>query len=179
MSRPSFRARPIDISQALAIVRDESVLNDESQAVAREVTHAHKNLDKDNEEVRRRRPFPRAPPCPFRTAFARARASAVRGGDFYPHPSRGSGRVGAHATRFSPFFPRLRILHASIVLAASRAARSAPDVRADACVSAGVPRWHTRIAERTTRATEGFPPGGIAQFARLRTHTRAVGWPNF
>ena len=62
MSRPSFRARPIDIAQALAIVRDESVLNDESQAVAREVTHAHKNLDKDNEEVRRPRPFPRAPP---------------------------------------------------------------------------------------------------------------------
>ena len=65
MSRPSFRARPIDIAQALAIVRDESVLNDESQAVAREVTHAHKNLDKDNEEVRRPRPFPRAPPLSF------------------------------------------------------------------------------------------------------------------
>ena len=33
MSRPSFRARPIDIAQALAIVRDESVLNDESHAL--------------------------------------------------------------------------------------------------------------------------------------------------
>ena len=44
MSRPSFRARPIDIAQALAIVRDESVLNDESQAVAREVTDALKPL---------------------------------------------------------------------------------------------------------------------------------------
>ena len=172
MSRPSFRARPIDISQALAIVRDESVLNDESQAVAREVTHAHKNLDKDNEEVRRPRPFPRAPRLPFSHRRSPGHARALSSADFYPHPSRGSGRVCAHAPRFSPFFPRLRILHASIVLAASRAARSAPDGRADACVSAGVPRWHTRIAERT----EGFPPGGIAQFARLRTHTRAVGW---
>lgn len=179
MSRPSFRARPIDISQALAIIRDESVLNDESQAVAREVTHAHKNLDKDNEEVRPPRPFPRAPRLPFSHRRSPGHARALSGVDFYPHPSRGSGRVGAHATRFSPFFPRLRILHVSIVLAASRAARSAPDIRADARVSAGVPRWHTPIAERTTRATEGFPPGGIAQFARLRTRTRAVGWPNF
>ena len=73
MSRPSFRARPIDIAQALAIVRDESVLNDESQAVAREVTHAHKNLDKDNEEVRRPRPFPRAPPFHF-TGWTYAKA---------------------------------------------------------------------------------------------------------
>lgn len=48
MSRPSFRARPIDINQSLAIVRE--VLDDE-QAITREVDHAHKNLDKDNEEV--------------------------------------------------------------------------------------------------------------------------------
>ena len=132
MSRPSFRARPIDISQALAIVRDESVLNDESQAVAREVTHAHKNLDKDNEEVRPPRPFPRAPRLPFSHRRSPGHARALSSADFYPHPSRGSGRVCAHATQFPPFFPRLRILHVSIVLTASRAARSAPDSRADA-----------------------------------------------
>lgn len=49
MSRPSFRARPIDIHQSLAIIRE--VLDDE-QAITREVNHAHKSLDKDNEEVR-------------------------------------------------------------------------------------------------------------------------------
>ena len=153
MSRPSFRARPIDISQALAIVRDESVLNDESQAVAREVTHAHKNLDKDNEEVRRPRPFPRAPRLPFSHRRSPGHARALSSADFYPHPSRGSGRVCAHATQCAPFFPRLRILHVSIVLTASRAARSAPDSRADARVSAG----GSALAHANCRANRGFP----------------------
>ena len=49
MSRPSFRARPIDVNQSLAIIRDKL---DDDQAITREVNHAHKNLDKDNEEVR-------------------------------------------------------------------------------------------------------------------------------
>lgn len=52
MSRPSFRARPIDVTQNLSLVRE--VLDDE-QAVTRDVNHAHKNLDKDNEEVRKPR----------------------------------------------------------------------------------------------------------------------------
>jgi enhancer of polycomb-like protein len=47
----SFRARPIDISVALAIMRDPDAIKDE-QVVQREVTHAHKALDKENEEVR-------------------------------------------------------------------------------------------------------------------------------
>ena len=51
MSRPSFRARPIDVNQSLAIIRDKL---DDDQAITREVNHAHKNLDKDNEEVRSR-----------------------------------------------------------------------------------------------------------------------------
>lgn len=50
MSRPSFRARPIDVTQSLSIIRE--VLDDE-QAIHREVDHAHKNLDSHNEEVRR------------------------------------------------------------------------------------------------------------------------------
>jgi enhancer of polycomb-like protein len=45
MSRPSFRARPIDINVALAIIRDADVINSDEQVVAREVTHALKNLD--------------------------------------------------------------------------------------------------------------------------------------
>ena len=49
MSRPSFRARPIDVNQSLAIIREPL---DDDQAITREVNHAHKNLDKDNEEVR-------------------------------------------------------------------------------------------------------------------------------
>ena len=47
----SFRASPIDISVALAIMRDPDAIKDE-QVVQREVTHAHKALDKENEEVR-------------------------------------------------------------------------------------------------------------------------------
>lgn len=48
MSRPSFRARPIDINQSLAIIREAL---DEAQVVAREVTHGHQTLDAENEEV--------------------------------------------------------------------------------------------------------------------------------
>jgi hypothetical protein len=66
MSRPSFRARPIDINVALAIISDADVINSDEQVVAREVTHAHKNLDKDNEEVRARSAFNRPP---FRSRF--------------------------------------------------------------------------------------------------------------
>jgi len=51
MSRPSFRARPIDVNQSLAIVREEL---DPDQVVAREVTHGHQTLDAENEEVRAR-----------------------------------------------------------------------------------------------------------------------------
>ena len=104
MSRPSFRARPIDISQALAIIRDESVLNDESQAVAREVTHAHKNLDKDNEEVRPPRPFPRAPRLPFshRRSPGHARACPGRISTLTPRADlAGSARTRPDFPRFS------------------------------------------------------------------------------
>lgn len=55
MSRPSFRARPIDVNQSLAIIREAL---DADQVVAREVTHGHQTLDAENEEVRRR-PAPR------------------------------------------------------------------------------------------------------------------------
>lgn len=102
MSRPSFRARPIDISQALAIVRDESVLNDESQAVAREVTHAHKNLDKDNEEVRRRRPFPRAPPLPFSHGVRPGTRQRCPGRGFLPSPL---ARIWPGRRARDPIFP--------------------------------------------------------------------------
>jgi enhancer of polycomb-like protein len=46
----SFRARPIDITSQLALLRDPEAIKDE-QVVQREVTHAHKALDKENEEV--------------------------------------------------------------------------------------------------------------------------------
>ena len=52
MSRPSFRARPIDVNQSLAIIREAL---DADQVVAREVTHGHQTLDAENEEVRRAR----------------------------------------------------------------------------------------------------------------------------
>ena len=46
----SFRARPIDVTSQLALLRDPEAIKDE-QVVQREVTHAHKALDKENEEV--------------------------------------------------------------------------------------------------------------------------------
>ena len=46
----SFRARPIDITSQLALLRDPDAIKD-GQVVQREVTHAHKALDKENEEV--------------------------------------------------------------------------------------------------------------------------------
>jgi enhancer of polycomb-like protein len=46
----SFRARPIDITAQLAVMRDPDAIKDE-QVVQREVTHAHQALDKENEEV--------------------------------------------------------------------------------------------------------------------------------
>jgi len=55
----SFRARPIDIASQLAIMRDPDAIKDD-QVVQREVTHAHKALDKENEEVRERRSGARA-----------------------------------------------------------------------------------------------------------------------
>ena len=151
MSRPSFRARPIDIAQALAIVRDESVLNDESQAVAREVTHAHKNLDKDNEEVRRPRPFPRAPPFHFtgRTcakAWFRARKSSR------PPPAdlTDSGRSRLHFPRF--FRPAGHSTSGSIQSHRRQGDRLHPAAPRRACPE-GLRRWHTRIG--------GFPPANI------------------
>lgn len=48
--RTSFRARPIDIHAQLEVVRDPAALDD-SGFVTREVTHAHKALDRENEEV--------------------------------------------------------------------------------------------------------------------------------
>jgi hypothetical protein len=135
MSRPSFRARPIDIAQALAIVRDESVLNDESQAVAREVTHAHKNLDKDNEEVRRPRPFPRAPPFHFTGwTYAKAWSSSSK---IESPPALGSGRLGAVATSFPPFFSPRRTLHERFDPIASSTRRSSAPGRAETRVSGG------------------------------------------
>ena len=134
MSRPSFRARPIDIAQALAIVRDESVLNDESQAVAREVTHAHKNLDKDNEEVRRPRPFPRAPPFISLAGPAQKRGFGLEN---RVAPARGSGRLGAVATPFPPFFPPRRTLHERFHPIASSTRRSSAPGRAETRVSGG------------------------------------------
>jgi enhancer of polycomb-like protein len=46
----SYRNRPIEVTQQLAIVRDPNAIN-EDQIVSREVSHAHKQLDKENEEV--------------------------------------------------------------------------------------------------------------------------------
>lgn len=49
--RQTFRARPIDIYQSLQIVRDPNQLNAEEGTVTRDVSHAHKALDKENEAV--------------------------------------------------------------------------------------------------------------------------------
>ena len=151
MSRPSFRARPIDIAQALAIVRDESVLNDESQAVAREVTHAHKNLDKDNEEVRRPRPFPRAPPLSFHRLDLRK--SVVSGSKMespLPADLADSGRARLHSPRF--FRPAGHSTSGSIQSHRQRGDRLHPAAPRRACPE-GLRCWHTRIG--------GFPPANI------------------
>lgn len=151
MSRPSFRARPIDIAQALAIVRDESVLNDESQAVAREVTHAHKNLDKDNEEVRRPRPFPRAPPLSFHGPDLRK--SVVSGSKIespLPADLADSGRSRLHFPRF--FRPAGHSTSGSIQSHRQRGDRLHPAAPRRACPE-GLRCWHTRIG--------GFPPANI------------------
>jgi len=78
--RQGFRARPIDVNVSLAIVRDADAL-DQDQSVAREVTHAHKNLDKNNEAVR-----PNPPPralCTRQYAFSIVQLSAR----FFSHVS--------------------------------------------------------------------------------------------
>ena len=151
MSRPSFRARPIDIAQALAIVRDESVLNDESQAVAREVTHAHKNLDKDNEEVRRPRPFPRAPPFISLAGPAQKRGLRARKSSRHP-PSdlADSGRSRLHSPRF--FRPAGHSTSGSIQSRRQRGDRLHPAAPRRACPE-GLRCWHTRIG--------GFPPADV------------------
>lgn len=59
-ARQTFRARPIDIVQTLQIVRDTSLLNADESTVTRDVSHAHKALDKENEAVRCAWPQP----CP-------------------------------------------------------------------------------------------------------------------
>jgi hypothetical protein len=51
MSRPSFRPRPLDINQKLAVVRDPKEALDDISAT-RAVHHSHVALDKDNDEVR-------------------------------------------------------------------------------------------------------------------------------
>jgi len=50
IAQRSYRNRPIEVTQQLAIVRDPNAIA-EDQIVSREVSHAHKQLDKENEEV--------------------------------------------------------------------------------------------------------------------------------
>lgn len=45
-----MRARQMEYSQPLPIVKDPNEV-DESALITRDVSHAHKTLDKDNEEV--------------------------------------------------------------------------------------------------------------------------------
>lgn len=73
-TRLSFRPRPLDIHKRLPIVRDESQLDgaDGGSLVSRDVTHNHAALDRENEEVRRRKGGPKR-----RT---RAREERERGG---------------------------------------------------------------------------------------------------
>ena len=47
IAQRSYRNRPIEVTQQLAIVRDPNAIN-EDQIVSREVSHAHKQLDKEN-----------------------------------------------------------------------------------------------------------------------------------
>ncbi len=66
MSRlPSFRARQIDINAQLVIVRSAEDLTEEG-TVTRVVHHGHQQLDRENEEARkRRRTEPRRAPRAF------------------------------------------------------------------------------------------------------------------
>ena len=50
IAQRSYRNRPIEVTQQLGIIRDPNAIN-EDQIVSREVSHAHKQLDKENEEV--------------------------------------------------------------------------------------------------------------------------------
>lgn len=50
-STRAFRARPVDISRALPIVRDLTLLDSTEGLPAREVVHNHAALDADNEKV--------------------------------------------------------------------------------------------------------------------------------
>ena len=102
MSRPSFRARPIDIHQSLAIIREAL---DDDQVVAREVTHGHQTLDAENEEGRARTdanpPRPPRPTCPANGACsARVALEPCRRG------TRGSGRAPSRAARIRDFSTR-------------------------------------------------------------------------
>lgn len=179
MSRPSFRARPIDISQALAIVRDESVLNDESQAVAREVTHAHKNLDKDNEEVRRRRPFPRAPRLPF--------SHGVRPGTRQRCPGRISTLTPradlAGSARTRPDFPHFSRASGYFTHRSCSPHRARRDRRRMSAPTRAFPRGF-RVGTRELPSEQHARPR-VSRPAELRNSPdyapirRAVGWPIF
>jgi len=50
-TRTSFRPRPLDLHKQLSIVRDLKDLDSTEGLVAREITHNHEALDKENEEV--------------------------------------------------------------------------------------------------------------------------------
>ena len=57
----TFRARPIDVSAPLNIIRDIDACNLDDQATTRLVVDAHKSLDSHNEAVS---PRPRVLPAP-------------------------------------------------------------------------------------------------------------------
>ena len=93
---PELRARPIDIRQSLAIVREAL---DESQVVAREVTHGHQTLDAENEEVRARA---RAPSARKRPPVGRTCTDPVERGSRFqtnPRPSLAPRRARERAAR--------------------------------------------------------------------------------
>jgi hypothetical protein len=51
-TRPSFRPRPLDINQKLAIVRDPKEISAEEMAASRAVQHSHMKLDEGNDQLR-------------------------------------------------------------------------------------------------------------------------------
>jgi hypothetical protein len=53
-TRLSFRPRPLDHNKQLSIVRDVEEL-DKNEGPARDISHNHEALDKENEEVCRKR----------------------------------------------------------------------------------------------------------------------------